>query len=180
MRHFFYIIIYIRATRTAENKVPSKFTLSFVIIEIPLCLSVLIPQCSSLSVIAPQELHLYLIWSNEPSKLSNTAPKIAATKTISESINVILPKARAIKEINNAATADAEVPRTDIPPLIPAEQGQWRKTSYALPERTPIPDAVVSANASAREATKATTKAFSFVMAKIIAQTDATMLLAKT
>ena len=51
------------------------------------------------------------------------------------------------------------VPRSDIPPLIPGLQGFILNGSNAFPDITPIPDAIVSASASARDATKPIKKA---------------------
>ena len=75
-------------------------------------------------------------------------------KYTSEELSEVLDE-NAIKEIMNAATADAVVPSKETPPLSPGVHGRMRKRSYALPLIMPIPDAAVSANASARAATNA-------------------------
>ena len=76
-------------------------------------------QCDFSSTNKPHFLHIYLICTHEPKKLSNIAPK-NPEKAINPASNIITSlehKDNNPTEID--APSDATVPINDIPPLIP-------------------------------------------------------------
>ena len=112
--------------------------------------------------------------------LSKIPPINAEANTITAPLIERMSRRYARQDISRAASADEIVPSQDIPPLMPGVHARMRNGSNTLLLNAPMPDAVVSASASARAATNAIKYNFSNVKAYKTAHTEGINAFART